>query len=79
MDTEPTTRTEATDTHSPAGLDNLPELLTVAEVAPVLRMKTSTAYAAIKRGAFPVPVVRLGGRMLISRYRLADWLRSAGE
>ncbi len=79
MDTEPTTETEAPDTHSPVGLENLPELLTVAEVAPVLRMRTSTAYAAIKRGAFPVPVVRIGGRMLISRYRLADWLRTAGE
>ena len=79
MDTEPTTETEAPDTHSPLGLDDLPELLTVAEVAPVLRMRTSTAYAAIKRGAFPVPVVRIGGRMLISRYRLADWLRTAGE
>ncbi len=78
MATESMTETEAPQP-PPASLDDLPELLTVAEVAPVLRMRTSTAYAAIKRGAFPVPVVRLGGRMLISRYRLADWLRSAGE
>ena len=79
MATESMTEIEAATSPSPVGLENLPELLTVAEVAPVLRMRTSTAYAAIKRGAFPVPVVRIGGRMLISRYRLADWLRTAGE
>jgi excisionase family DNA binding protein len=60
-------------------LADLPELMTVAEVAPLLRMRTSTAYAAIKRGAFPVPVVRVGGRMLVSRFRLVEWLRTAGE
>jgi len=60
-------------------LADLPELMTVAEVAPILRMRTSTAYAAIKRGSFPVPVARVGGRMLVSRYRLVEWLRTAGE
>ncbi|HTR71747.1 MAG TPA: helix-turn-helix domain-containing protein [Mycobacteriales bacterium] len=57
-----------------ARLADLPELMTVAEVAVLLRMGTSTAYAAIKRGAFPVPVLRVGGRMLVSRYQLAGWL-----
>ena len=79
MATDPTTETPPNLDPSPVALEALPELLTVAEVAPVLRMRTSTAYAAIKRGAFPVPVVKIGGRMLISRYRLADWLRTAGE
>jgi excisionase family DNA binding protein len=59
---------------SRARIDHLPELMTIAEVAPVLRMGTSTAYAAIKRDAFPLPILRVGGRMLISRYQLARWL-----
>lgn len=48
-----------------------PELLTIAEVAKVLRMSTDSIYQAIKEGTFPIPVFRPSPRrILISRVML---------
>ena len=67
-------RSESGPPRPTTALCDLPELMTIAEVAPFLRMATSTAYAAIKRGEFPVPVLRVAGRMVISRYQIESWL-----
>lgn len=45
-------------------------LLTVDEAAILLGITRSTAYRAIHANSFPVPVIRLGGRLRISRAAL---------
>ena len=60
-----------------SGDANLPEVLTVEEVADLLRVDRKTAYAAIAEGS--VPGVRRVGRCIrVSRDALLNWL-SAGE
>ena len=41
--------------------------LTIEEVAALLGIARSTAFALAKRDALPVPVIRLGRRMVVSR------------
>lgn len=45
-------------------------LLSIDEAAIILGIARSTAYRAIKDGTFPVRVIRLGGRLRISRVAL---------
>lgn len=49
-------------THEPRTGERSPEpvLLTVMEAAEVLGIGRTTAYALIREGAWPTPVVRLG-------------------
>jgi excisionase family DNA binding protein len=51
-----------------------PELLTVSEVAQMLRTTRKAAYAMVERGQLP-GVLRIGRRVRVSRARLLDWLR----
>lgn len=46
----------------------------VNEVAQLLGIGTSAAYAAAKRDELPVPVIRIGGRIVIPRKPLDDLL-----
>ena len=45
-------------------------LLSIDEAAILLGITRSTAYRAIHNGTFPVPVIKLGGRLRISRAAL---------
>lgn len=46
------------------------KLLSVDEAAILLGITRSTAYRAINNGTFPVQVIKLGGRLRISRAAL---------
>ncbi len=52
---------------------SLPRLLTMAEVADVLRTSSKATYAMVARGQLP-GVVRIGRRVLIRADELACWL-----
>jgi excisionase family DNA binding protein len=56
-----------------AALDALPPLLTIDEVAAVLRMSRKAIYAMAERAQLP-GVVRIGRRLLVSRDDLRSWL-----
>jgi excisionase family DNA binding protein len=51
-----------------------PLLLTVQEVADLLRTSPKAVYVMVQRGALP-GVVRIGRRLLLRRDALLDWLR----
>ena len=60
----------------PATLVGLPLMLTVAEAAKVLRVSRTSAYKLAEewrstRGAFGLPTVRLGSRIVVRRVDLA--------
>jgi excisionase family DNA binding protein len=57
-----------------ANSPGLPLLLTVAEVASVLRTTPKGVYAMVERGLLP-GVTRVGRRVLIRSADLLDWLR----
>lgn len=48
--------------------------VTVTEAARQLGISRSFAYQAIARGDFPVPVIRIGGRVVVSRTALDRYL-----
>lgn len=48
--------------------------VTVTEAARQLGISRSFAYQAIARGDFPVPVLRIGGRVVVSRTALDRYL-----
>jgi excisionase family DNA binding protein len=50
-----------------------PDVLTVDELAALLRVERKTAYAAIARGEIP-GVRRIGTRLRISRTAVLTWL-----
>ena len=52
---------------------SLPHLLTVPEVAAVLRTSTKAIYVMMSRGQLP-GVTRIGGRVLVREDDLLDWL-----
>jgi excisionase family DNA binding protein len=61
-----------------SGDANLPEVLTVEEVAALLRVDRKTAYAAIAEGS--VPGVRRVRRCIrVSRDVLLNWLREGEQ
>ena len=51
----------------------LPRLLTMEEVADVLRTSPRAIYAMVGRGQLP-GVVRIGRRVLVHADELVDWL-----
>ncbi len=53
---------------------NLPSLLTVSDVAALLRTTSKAVYAMIERSQLP-GVIRIGRRVLVCEDRLLDWLR----
>lgn len=46
----------------------------ISEVAQILGIGESSAYAAAKKDELPVPVIRIGGRYVIPRKPLDDLL-----
>lgn len=56
-----------------AGPSPVPHLLTIDEVAEMLRTTRKAIYALIYKGALP-GVIRLSRRLLIDRANLVDWL-----
>jgi excisionase family DNA binding protein len=56
---------------------DLPPVLTITEVAPILRVHFDTAYRQIKNGTFPVRVIKIGNRHKVLRSDLERFL--AGE
>jgi excisionase family DNA binding protein len=55
------------------GVAHLPEVLTVAEVAVLLRVNRKTVYAGVKRGEIP-GVRRVGGTIRVLRDAVVNWL-----
>jgi excisionase family DNA binding protein len=56
-----------------AEADAPPSVLTVDELAALLRVERKTVYAAIGRGEIP-GVRRVGALLRVSRDRMLDWL-----
>ena len=52
----------------------VPTLLTVGDVADLLRTSRKSVYALIERGQLP-GVVRIGRRVRVRQDALVDWLR----
>ncbi len=48
--------------------------MSLAQAAKVLGIGASTAYRLCARGEFPVPVLRIGGTVKVSRKRLLDYI-----
>jgi excisionase family DNA binding protein len=53
-------------------LSDLPVVLTVDEVARVLRISRGSAFAAVRRG--DIPSIRIGRRILVPKETLIAWL-----
>jgi excisionase family DNA binding protein len=68
------TMSNQTETPTPEvnQLQALPELLTVDEVAELLRLNRKTVYAAIQRGEFP-GARRIGATIRVSRDAMLQW------
>lgn len=48
--------------------------MNIDDVAPLLGINRSTAYELIRRGTFPLPVIQLGRRVVISRKAVEELL-----
>jgi excisionase family DNA binding protein len=59
------------------GPSNVPEVLTVDEVARVLRISRGLAFAAVRDGT--IPHIRVGRRILVPRAALAALLDVAAD
>jgi excisionase family DNA binding protein len=59
-----------------AGLDDLPDVLTVAEAAKFLRVGRNSVYEAVRRNE--LPSVRIGRRLLIPKAALTRFLNRDG-
>ena len=62
-------------------LAEFPELMTVVEAAEYLGVAVSTGYMLTKQyvdtsGREGVPAVKVGGRTMVPRQRLAEWLHT---
>jgi excisionase family DNA binding protein len=58
-------------------LDQLPDVLTVPEVARLLRLGRNTAYEAVRCGE--LPSVRIRGRILVPKAALVRFLTEAAD
>lgn len=66
------------DTESSASrLDRL--TLNIEDAARLLGINRSTAYELARRDALPVPVIRLGRRMVVSRRAMETLLGTNGD
>jgi excisionase family DNA binding protein len=55
------------------------EAVDVHTTAARLGVHPQTVYELIRRGAFPVPVIRIGRRVLIQKAALDEMLGGAGD
>ena len=53
-------------------LADLPDVLTVAEAAKVLRLGRNTAYEAVQRGE--IPAIKIGRRLIVPKAALLNIL-----
>ncbi len=53
------------------------QTLNIEDVATVLGINRSTAYELARRDELPVPVIRLGRRMVVSRRAVEELLNAA--
>jgi excisionase family DNA binding protein len=51
--------------------EQMPEFMTIGEVADLLRVDVRTVYAAVQRGE--LPAARIGRQYRISREALQEW------
>ena len=70
------TRTRTGRRGSP--LDDLPPSLDLMSAAALLGIGRTCAYALVRRGAWPTPVIRVGRCIRIPTAPLVELLRSAG-
>jgi len=70
----------ATATTEPAGLSEdlaeMPAMLTIPEVAKLLRISRGAAYMAARRGE--IPCFRIGRTLRVSRAAMVTWLCQGG-
>ncbi|MFI8529050.1 helix-turn-helix transcriptional regulator [Streptomyces aquilus] len=65
----------------PATLDEVrtwPALVSLAQAARALGIGTTTAYDWHRRGEFPVPVLKVGGRQKVRTADLVRYLEAGG-
>jgi excisionase family DNA binding protein len=73
-----TVATEAANDGSATAGAGLPPILTVDELAGLLRVNRKTAYAAISAGEIP-GARRIGGSIRVHRDTVLDWLAGEGR
>ncbi|MGH9072802.1 MAG: helix-turn-helix domain-containing protein [Acidimicrobiales bacterium] len=56
-----------------------PLTMSLSEAAKVLGIGVSTAYRLCSRGEFPVPLLRIGGTVKVSRKRLWDYVEGTDD
>ena len=54
------------------------QTMTIAELARVLGISRTSCYEYAHRKELPVPVVRIGRRLLVSRVQVIRWLEGQG-
>lgn len=56
-------------------MKELPELLTVKEMAEILKIKLNAAYQIIYKRSFPI--LKIGPKkIMVPRYKLIDWIKN---
>ncbi len=55
-------------------IDNLPEMMTGADVAEVMGVCRATGYNLLKRPGFPV--IRIGKRKIVPKESFIKWLKA---
>jgi hypothetical protein len=55
-----------------------PGLLTIAQVAGLLKRHPQTVYRMVRQKVRPLPVIRIDSAVLVDRSQLAGWLRDKG-
>lgn len=53
--------------------------ISIRDAAPLLGISASTAYAAVRAGTFPVPVIHIGGRIVVPTAPLRKLLGIEGD
>ena len=48
--------------------------MNIDDVAPLLGINRSSAYELIRRGSFPLPIIQLGRRVVVSRKAVEELL-----
>jgi excisionase family DNA binding protein len=59
------------------GGPTMPAVYTVAQVAELLGLSTTSTYGLVREGA--IPARKLGGRWVIPRQRFHDWLNELAD
>ena len=61
----------------PINLDDCPEMLTIDDVAQILRIGRWAVYDAVKRGQ--IPGIKIGRSLRIPKARLREWIEGRTE